>query len=210
MNTLISYPFEWVGQGLLAALVCVLALSAVVGILLVLRPDVGLRINQSSSRWVDTRGVLGTLDRSWRVEPWLYHHHRVLGGSIAAGAAIVLGLWLRAYDRAQVLSALAPRLHAQGLDWIVDGLEWAVVLIHAAALLLGVVILARPSVIKKLEAQANRWYGGPGLAAALDREYNGAARWLETHPRLSGTLALAGSAYALFALSPSLLALIRL
>jgi len=134
----------------------------------------------------------------------------VLGGSIVAGAGIVLCFWLRAYDRAQVLSALAPRLQAQGLDWIVDGLEWAVVLFHAAALLLGVVILARPSVIKNFEARANRSYAGPGLAAALDREYYGAERWLETHPRLVGALALAGSAYALVALAPSLLPLIRL
>ena len=205
-----SSPYGWVAQGLLASLACALALAAVVGILLLLRPDVGLRINERSSRWVDTRGVLGTLDRSWRVEPWLYHHHRLLGGAIVAGTALVLWLWLRAYDRAQVLSALAPRLQAQGLDWIVDGLQWAVVVIHAAALLLGVVILARPSAIKNFEARANQWYGGPGLAAALDREYYGAEQWLKAHPRLVGTLALTGSTYALLALSPVLPMLVRL
>ena len=174
MNALFSYPFEWVGQGLLVSLVCVLALSAVVGTLLVLRPDVGLRMNLRSSRWVDTRGVLGTLDRAWRVEPWFYRHHRLVGGAIVAGAAIVLWQGLQGYDRAQVLSALAPRLQALALDWIVDGLQWAVVLIHVAALLLGLLVLARPSAIKNVEARANRWYGGPGLAAALDREYYGA------------------------------------
>jgi len=198
------YPFEWVAQGLLVSLALGLALSAAVGVLLIVRPDISLRIHARSSRWVDTRRFLEKLNRAWYLEASFYRHHRLLGGSMMAGAAYVLWSWLQAYDRMQVLS-LAPQLRAQALDWIVAGLESTVVAIHFLALLLGLVIWARPSLIKGLEARANHWYGPQGFAAVLDRQYDAMNRWLALYPRRLGVLALGGSAYALVALYPPLL-----
>jgi len=208
VNTLISTPFEWVGQGLLVALAMGLAVSAAAGVLLLLRPAAGSRRRRRSNPWEKTRDIRDTLSRARHLEALFYRHHRLLGGSMVAGAVYVIGSWMHAYDRMQVMSALAPRLSA--MDGMVTWLESVAVVIHLLVLLLGVVIVVRPRVIKDLlitglGARANHGYGPGSFAATLAQEYHAMEQELVLYPRLLGLVAVCGGAYAALALYPALL-----
>jgi len=201
MTPLVSATFDWAWQALLTCLAAGLVFSALVGLALLVRPGAMMRVHRRWSRWVDTSASFARLDRMlWNLEPRIYRHHRIVGAALVVAAAYVLWQWAFAYDRAETLRLLAPRLQAQSLDWLVAGLEWCVVVIHAAAVVLGVVIFVRPSLLKGLERTANRWHEPGALVNLLDRQNLAADRLLELHPRLLGLVVLCASAFSLVAL----------
>lgn len=211
MNTLISTPFEWVGQGLLVALALGLALSAAAGALVILLPGAGFQLHRRSNPWAKTRDLRDTLARARRLERLFYRNHKLLGASMVAGAAYVLGSWMYAYDRMQVMHALAPRL--QTLDGVVTWLESAALVIHLLVLLLGVVILARPRLVRGLlitglGVRANPAYGTRSFGATLAHERRIMEQQLVLYPRLLGLVVLCGGTYAALALYPALLSVL--
>lgn len=214
MSTFISTPFDWVGQGLLVVLAIGFALSAAAGVALLVRlPGSGLRGHRRSNPWAETRDLKDKLNRACHVEALFDRYHRLLGGSMVAGAIFVLGSWLHAYDRMQVMNALAPRLPAMG--GIVTWLESVAVVIHLLVLLLGALIVVRPQAIKDLLITGlagrppSHGYRPGGFAAMLAQEHHALEQQLVLYPRLLGLVVLCGGAYAALALYPALLSVLR-
>lgn len=90
------------------------------------------------------------LERPRLVERFIYRHHRLFGSAIVAGALALL----------TVLGAGQARLF--GAVWLggSSGGRAAVLLVWAlvvAVLVIGIVVLIRPSALKGVEALANRW-----------------------------------------------------
>src|SRR5689334_8160674 len=148
MKAFLSADYVWLWHGLLFALALGLVLSFVVGLLLLLRPATLFTLNAWLSRWIDTRDRLKVLEQPHSVERLAYRHHRLVGGAIVLGAAMVLWRWAFAYDRGTFMAALGRYWTASGLDWIVDGLACSLVLLHIAILAFGVLVFIRPSLLK--------------------------------------------------------------
>lgn len=207
MAALTSPDFVWLAEGLLFALLAGLVLSLLVGGLLVAAPRLLMAINQRASRWVDTRRALTILEQPLVLERFFYRHHRVLGASIALGAAYVLAQWVFAYDRTAFVALLDRRWRGAGLDWMVPALEWAMVGLHVLILAAGLVILLRPSLLKSVERAANRWH--PGLSSeSLDAVIGPLDRGIGIYPRFSGLVVSVASAWSLVVLIPVLLQLL--
>lgn len=98
---------------------------------------------------------LAPLDHQWRIERLVYRHHRWSGLLIVAAACF---FYWQAASVSLLLSGPPPG--PWGILW------WVVVVGNGANLAIGVVIFARPSRLKSLERQANRWY-------SLDRTSTG-------------------------------------
>src|SRR5690349_6944315 len=159
--TFISHDSLYWVQGLLVALMVGLLLALFVGGLLLARPQALFVLNARLSRWVDTRTTLGKLDQPHHIERFLYRHHRILGIMIVAGAGFVLWRWAFYYERSELLAAIGTRWQARGLDWIPAALETALVALHGLILMVGVLVMIRPSLLKGLERTANHWTEGP-------------------------------------------------
>lgn len=201
MGALASPDFLWFAEGLLAALCGGLAMALLVGVLLMATPNRLLEMNRRVSRWVDTRGALKILERPLMLERLFYRHHRWLGVAITLGAGYVLWQWAVAYERTAVIGLLDRKWVSGGLDWIVAAVEVAVVTLHVLILGIGLVILGRPSMLKKLERAANRSY--PGLSSeSLDTVIESVDRGVAIYPRLSGLALLVASVWSLVALLP--------
>lgn len=94
-------------------------------------------------------GLQEVLERPRRVERFIYRHHRLFGSAIAAGAMALLAL----------LGAGQSRLFGTVLPGGSGGrvamlLVWA---LAVAVLVIGIIVLVRPSALKGVEALANRW-----------------------------------------------------
>lgn len=128
------------------------------------------RINPSASPW-------RMLDRQWYVERIIYRHHRLTGLLIVLGA----GLFLR-HTVGSGIPAESSRLTAwQPLWWLLTGG-------NAVNVLIGLIIMIRPSLLRALEQAANRWI-------AVDRGIF--EQGLRRHPRLRGLLIVLLSLVAL-------------
>jgi len=122
--------------------------------------------------------------RTFAIERRVYRRHRIAGSAVIAGGC--------AFATFAGYLAMNPR--ALHLYTIIgkSGLRAAIVLVVACALLLlivGLCLVIRPSVLKGIEAAANRWVdtnsGGPTLSSAVLH-----------HPRLVGALLLVGAVLA--------------
>ena len=200
MNTLspLSLPLA---QGLLVVLIVGLGLALVVGALLLTKPRLLFALNARLSRWVDTRGAFGVLDEPHHLERFFYRHHRALGLVIVAGASYVLWRWAFIYDRSEVLAALGYPFRPAGLDWLPAALETALVGLHGAILMVGVLVFFRPSLLKGFERTANHWQPGPATTP-LDAVVGNLDGAFEGHPRVSGLLLVISSFWCLLALAP--------
>lgn len=88
----------------------------------------------------------GAGDRTRRIERFVYRHHRVFGTAIVLGA--LLYLW-----RIASIGLLWPS--AGHSAWL-SGLP-ALTVLHLLVLPFGVVMLIRPSLLKRVEQVSNRW-----------------------------------------------------
>lgn len=191
----------WV-QGLLVVLIAGLVLALFVGVLLLVRPQALFALNAILSRWIDTGAALSKLDQPHHIERFLYRHHRILGIMIVAGAGFVLWRWAFAYERSEVLVALGGTFVNKGLDWIPAALETALVALHGAILIVGILVIFRPSLLKSFERTANRWQPGPPTAP-LDAVIAGMDGAVEDYPRVSGLLLVLAACWCLLALAPA-------
>lgn len=123
--------------------------------------------------------ALRLLDRQWRIERLVYRHHRLFGTLVIAGGTFCL--WQLA--RPELSDVLAGYSTASVL-------AWALLLGQAFNLIVGLVLLLRPSLLKPVEAFSNRWHH-------LDRTAPGRAkqtRLTALFLALIGLVVLLGSA----------------
>lgn len=89
------------------------------------------------------------LERPRFVERFIYRHHRLFGSAIVAGALallVVLGA-----GQSRLLGTVSLGGSGGGAAML---LVWA---LAVAVLVIGIVVLVRPSALKGVEALANRW-----------------------------------------------------
>ena len=173
--------FASVGAGIAATL------GAATGVLLLLAPRRMFIDRTPLRRLLFETSLAGPFNRRFVIERRIYRRHRLFGAAvIAAGiAAAALVVYLSLNPRALNLYALLGK----------SGFRAAVLAIATAALLLlamGLCLVIRPSVLKGIEAAANRWIEpptagkGPSLSSVVLRS-----------PRLAGALLLLVSAFCL-------------
>jgi len=202
MLGLYNHRLYWYTQPVLLILALGLLTALIVGLLLLVRPGTVLALNTRLSRWVSTAEAFARLDQPVTWERFFYRHHRLLGALITLGAAYVLLRWAFDFQRAELLSLLGRRWTANGLDSLVLAGEWIVVGLHVLLLIVGLVILFRPSQLKVLEQSANRWMT-PAAGARLDTVIESVDRSVAVYPRLSGLLVVVASAWCLVRLYPA-------
>lgn len=90
------------------------------------------------------------LERPWRVEKFIYRHHRPAGAIFLVGGVVFLAFLGRYHG--QIIES--SQWHAsRGFQ-----LTWLVAWVFAAfALFVGIFVFFRPSALKTFESLANRW-----------------------------------------------------
>lgn len=88
-------------------------------------------------------------ERPRRIERFIYRHHRLCGSAIVAGALVLLALL--GAGQARLLSTVWLGGYGGRAAML---LVWA---LAAAVLVIGIIVLVRPSALKGIEALANRW-----------------------------------------------------
>lgn len=104
------------------------------------------------------------LERPWRVERFVYRHHRAFGSAIAVGALMLLAL-LGTYK--------LPETNAWRVPLGVQLTLISVWVLLVFALVIGIYILVRPSALKGFESLANRWiepFSTPAKESAAEND----------------------------------------
>jgi hypothetical protein len=172
-------------------------LALFVGVWLLINPKDMLRFNQRASRWLDTEKLTAIIDKPRHIERALYRNHRWVGGLVLAGGCYIATVLMFVFNKKAAVTVLARGGDLRLVGWLIDALFVLLVLCSVLAVVLGVLLLLRPSLLKNIEAWMNRWYSSDKSLQALDRVSFGLDEWVAKHTRLMAVLIILGAVYTL-------------
>lgn len=191
---------------LLRSLVLFLLLGSVAGLLagalMLWRPEWLARISKHANRWVSTRQMGRTLERSVNIDHWFYRYGHVSGAVLLAGAIYILYIFTLHFARADLLTIFA-RIHLVQpvlLGPLLDTLVLVFLAGALLALLVGLFLIFRPSLLRDLEFGANQRVSLRQSLKPMEVQRD-LDQLVFRHVRMVGVLLLCGSLYTLVALA---------
>lgn len=170
------------------------------GLLLICKPQLLQRIGRVSNRWISTQFLNQWLDHSVSIERWFYRNHRPMGMMIICGAGYVIVYFSLLFDKVYALRHLSLNLPSQLVDGLLDALVAFLLIGAPAALLAGLIIFRRPSVLRSIEKGANQWVSLARVGNMLDRQFDQVDAFATRHAQSAGCLLLLASAYLFYAM----------
>lgn len=183
----------------LTVLAALLMVTALLGAAVAVRPQLLTRLRAATDRRYSLRRATRPLDIPRNADHLFYRHHRLYGAVVVALALFLLH-FLVFGERQPFWRELFPTDYRDIAVVLADVARLVLWIFSVFALMIGTLVFARPSVLKRFERRANRWLTPRRVTYDLDREY----RWLDEHlgrrPRLWGSVTLIASLICLGAL----------
>jgi hypothetical protein len=205
MNTATALLVGVLGQTLFLTLVAGAALGLVIGILLLVDSERALRWNAYMNRWISTGNALSVLDRPRDIKRLIYHWHRVVGLLVIAGALYSVNVLAFGFGTEPLVRSFRDLASPATLRLTVDPLKLFLIAGNVAAILAGIILCFRPSLLKEVEGWADRQYGARLANPSLDAPRYPPDEFVRAHARLAGALATLGSLFVLVSLGAALL-----
>jgi hypothetical protein len=185
-------------EAVLLAFGVLLALCAIVGAIVAIRPDALNRLKAASEKRVSMRRATRPLDIPRNVDRVFYRHHKAYGAIVVALAVFLL--YVLVFEGTIEWRALFAKEYREIGAIVVETARIVLWLASIFALIVGTVVFVRPSALKDLERTANRWVTPRRYTYLLEREYSGLDGCLSRYPRAWGTVVAALSVVCIIAL----------
>ena len=197
---MLNFLIDLLHQTFLTFLVggCVIGVIAGAGMLI--NPDGVLRLNQYFNKWFSTEKATDILDRQHRIERVLYRHHRLTGVLVMVGSVYTLYILNFSFNPKLTAALLDDGKNNYLVEWILESAVLAFNLGCAAALVVGAILLVRPSLLKSFEALLNHWVNTEKSLQTIDTMRYRLDHFIASHIRIAGILVILGSIYVINAL----------
>lgn len=174
-------------------------LFVLVGLALIVMPARFLAWGNSVNRWISTTAFFNALDKPRDHERFYYKHHRIFGGIIIILAAVII-YQLAFHTNLDAMTAAVQKLAVSVFGkWLLTTCFYILIALSVLALLAGLIIFIRPSLLKSLESWGNRWIDTRMPLQRFDEVHDIPADILPGKPRLFGCLVLLGALYIVYA-----------
>lgn len=187
---------ELVADAALALALVSSLFALVIGLLMWVNPPLVQRLGARLNRRVSLRRPLKALEVPRPTERWFYRHHRAMGALLVLAAAFYFYVRYVEFEPASAVRTVARYLPPVLAGWLVESLVLVFTLGNGLVLAVGLVVLVRPSLLKPVEAWANRWLSTRRALKPLDTPHEPLDRLYERRPRLVAGFVIAGSLYA--------------
>lgn len=172
--------------------------AIIVGLWMLANPDSLYRFNDYLNRWFSTRQAARPLMIPRSIDPFIYRHHRVIGIIVSIGSAYVLYALSFEMRPAELRGLfLGSTSAAQPWAWAVMGLVIALGAGALLALVVGVYLFIRPSLLKNMEDWGNQWMTMRRATKVFDVMRAGPEPFISKHPRAVGIAIVLGGLYTL-------------
>lgn len=194
---------SWLLQSFAIFLIIGSLAGMVVGALLVLRPQSLQRVSQRLNRWISTRHLDQSLERSVSVDPWFYRYRRTSCTLTLLGAVYIIYFFTVNMDRANAVTGLAQHfnLPVPLIAWLLDALVLSALLGALFAAFISVSLLLRPSMLRDFEQGANRWLSLRRGLKPVEIPRQGVDAYVLQYGRQAGILLVLGSLYTVVLLT---------
>jgi hypothetical protein len=174
--------------------------SLIIGVVMLIKPERVLRLNQYLGMWFGTEKLAAALDAPHSVELALYRRHRSVGVLVLAGGLYILYVMLFAFNKKAAGGDLSSGLNPQIVAWLLDALGVMLVLSSVLGLVVGFFLVVRPSVFKPFEEWGNRWHGTEKSLRVIETMNLKPDEVMTRNYRVFAALIIAGSLYVILSL----------
>ena len=179
---------------------CVIGLLA--GSVMILRPEWVARLGKLTNKWISTRKLARPLGQTIDVEHWFYRYNRWSGAVLIVAALYIIYMFTVHLVRANLLAIFIKMriIQLALLEPLLDTLVLFFLVGALIALLLGLFLIFRPSMLRDLEDSANRRISLRRSLKPVEVPYEKLDQLVFRHAPLTGVLILGASLYTLVVL----------
>lgn len=183
-----------------------LIFSSVIGLLagavMILRPEWIARLGNYANKWVSTRKLARPLGKEIDVEHWFYRYNRWSGMLLIAAAAYIIYMFTVQLARASLLATFVKMriIQLALLEPLVDTLVLFFLAGALLALLVGLFLIFRPSMLRDLEDGANQRVSVRQTLKPVEVPHDKLDQLVFRYAPLTGVLILGASLYTLVVL----------
>jgi hypothetical protein len=194
---------SWLLESFVIFLIVGSLFGMAIGALLVLRPQSLLRAGQLFNRWVSTRHLDRSLERTVQIDPWFYRYRRASSTLTLLGACYVVYFFTVNIDRADVINELSRQFNYPSafVAWLLDALVLSALLGALFAAFVSLSLLLRPSMLRDFEEGANRWLSLRRGLKPMEIPRQNVDEFVLQHGRQAGILLVLGSLYTVVLLT---------
>ena len=203
MKAAIDLLVSVLGQALYILLLLGVALGLLVGILLLIDSQRVLRWNAYLNRWISTGESLRVLDQPHDLNRIVYRRHRILGLVVLAAALYALDVLVFNIQTRPLAHIFRDLANPATLQLFAESARWFLVAGNVLAILVGMILVLRPSLLKGVEGWTDRQYSPRLSSPNLDEPRYQPDEFVRAHLRLAGIVAAGGSLFALLSLGAS-------
>ena len=200
MKAAIAFIVGILGQVLYILILLGAALGLVIGVMLLVDSARVMQWNAYLNRWISTENAARVLDQSRDVKRFVYRRHRLVGLLVIAGALFALDVLAFGLHTTPLLRVFRNLGNPTALALAVDSVRVFLISGNIVAVVAGVVLCFRPSLLKGVESWADRQYLSPLPSKSLDEPIYRPDAFVRDHPKLVGALVAAGSVFILASL----------
>jgi hypothetical protein len=197
MKTVTDLAVHTLGPVLFVLLLAGAVLGVVIGALLLFDSARVMRWNATLNRWFSTRQAMRKLDQPVEVKRVVYRWHRLVGIVVLGAALYTLDALIFGFNTRALVRGFRDLGNPAILSLVVETVRIFLIVGNIAALVAAAVLVFRPSLLKGVEAWADRYYTGRGSTEALDVMRYQPDEFVQARPRLVGALIALGSLYTL-------------
>lgn len=175
----------------------------VVGALLLWRPQRLHAVSALLNRWISTRHLDQSLERSVSLDPWFYHYRRTSGVLTLLGSCYILYFFTVSLDKANAINGLSQyfKLPSVLVGGLLDAGTLIALLGATFAAFISLFLLWRPSMLRDFEQGANQWLSLRRALKPVEIPRQGVDEYVFQYARRAGILLVLGSLYTLVLLT---------
>lgn len=178
----------WIGVALLGGCLAY-------GLALIAFPGPALQFSANLSRRYSGRRALRPLEVPRATERYFYRHHKIVGSLLLAGVLAFFIVYFLDFPRDSALARLAGLMGRPLAGVVLDSVVAFFLVLNAAIAAISIVMIWRPSLLKPVEALANRWISTRQAFRGVDESHAPLDKLVRSFPRVAGLLVLLGAGY---------------
>lgn len=185
---------------LVSALFWLGACISVFGCYLLAFPGNAIKTGKRMNHWVSTDSFFSKLDRPHFQERLFYRWHRPFGILVVASSVYILYMFLFQVDVNSMASAVPLSSQREANLWLYETMVYFFIITGTFTLVFGLIIIVRPSVLKKAERRLNTWIGTEKSLGKLDHSYHIPEKILPGNVRIFGAFVFVSGVYMMYML----------
>jgi hypothetical protein len=178
-------------------------LAASIGVWSLLLPNSFIQFNKRMSTWISIDKTAHQTKKSISIERPFYRYHLVTGTVLIIAAIFVLYEVIFNLNTKEIEQTLVTGSYVLDI-WIgifIDAAFGWIYISGFVALIIGSIVVIRPSYLKGIENRMNYWVETEKYGHTLDKKHHLLDEWVTKNPRIFGIISLIGSlvvAWSLF------------